>query len=49
MVDTAESPVITFPVTGAFELPGMTVERNLGITFGLVVRSMGFGKALRNG
>jgi uncharacterized protein YbjQ (UPF0145 family) len=49
MMDTAESPVITFPVTSAFELPGMRVERSLGITFGLVVRSMGFSKAVTGG
>lgn len=40
----------TFPVTTALELPGMTVRQNLGVTFGLVVRSMGvvkgFGAAL---
>src|ERR1700722_16105494 len=49
MMDTAESPVTMIPVTGAFELPGMRVERNLGITFGLVVRSMGFSKAVTGG
>jgi uncharacterized protein YbjQ (UPF0145 family) len=40
----------TLPVTTALELPGMTVRQNLGVTFGLVVRSMGvvkgFGAAL---
>ncbi|HEX5189899.1 MAG TPA: YbjQ family protein [Streptosporangiaceae bacterium] len=34
-----------FPVTTAFELPGVTVERDLGVAFGLVVRSMGFAKS----
>ncbi len=34
-----------FPVTTAFQLPGMTVERDLGVAFGLVVRSMGFAKS----
>jgi uncharacterized protein YbjQ (UPF0145 family) len=38
-------PTDPFPVTTALELPGMTVEQNLGITFGLVVRSMGIAKA----
>lgn len=33
------------PVTTAFELPGMTVEKDLGVAFGLVVRSMGFAKS----
>jgi len=44
------------PITTAFELPGVVIRENLGITFGLVVRSMGFTrnftagfKALRQG
>jgi uncharacterized protein YbjQ (UPF0145 family) len=32
------------PITTALELPGATVKENLGITFGLVVRSMGLAK-----
>ena len=35
----------TFPVTTALQLPGMTVQENLGVAFGLVVRSMGFAKS----
>jgi uncharacterized protein YbjQ (UPF0145 family) len=45
-----------FPVTTALELRGLTVQQDLGLAFGLVVRSMGvvksFGagfKALRQG
>ena len=38
-----------FPVTTALELPGMTVQQNLGVAFGLVVRSMGFAKAFGAG
>lgn len=38
-------PTDTFQVTTALELPGMRVEQNLGIAFGLVVRSMGIAKA----
>jgi uncharacterized protein YbjQ (UPF0145 family) len=34
-----------FPVTTALQLPGMTVETDLGVAFGLVVRSMGFAKS----
>src|ERR1700761_1765440 len=49
MTNTAVVPVITFPVTSAFDLPGMRVERSLGVTFGLVVRSMGFSKAVTGG
>src|SRR5438067_5324965 len=44
------------PMTTALELPGATVRENLGICYGLVVRSMGFTggvtasfKALRRG
>jgi uncharacterized protein YbjQ (UPF0145 family) len=44
------------PMTTALELPGTTVRENLGICYGLVVRSMGFTggvtasfKALRRG
>jgi uncharacterized protein YbjQ (UPF0145 family) len=32
------------PITTAQELPGTVIRENLGITFGLVVRSMGFAK-----
>jgi uncharacterized protein YbjQ (UPF0145 family) len=34
-----------FPVTTALELPGMAVQQNLGVAFGLVVRSMGVFKS----
>jgi uncharacterized protein YbjQ (UPF0145 family) len=34
-----------FPVTTAFELPGMVVDTDLGLAFGLVVRSMGIAKS----
>ena len=44
-----QSPASGFPVTTAFELPGMTVERDLGVVFGLVVRSMGFAKTMGAG
>jgi uncharacterized protein YbjQ (UPF0145 family) len=49
MIRMSESSAAGFPVTTAFELPGMTVEQNLGVTFGLVVRSMGVVKALGAG
>jgi uncharacterized protein YbjQ (UPF0145 family) len=32
------------PITTAMELPGTVVRENLGVTFGLVVRSMGLGR-----
>src|SRR6202046_1467027 len=44
-----EAPAASFPVTTAFELQGMTVERDLGIAFGLVVRSMGFVRSVGAG
>jgi uncharacterized protein YbjQ (UPF0145 family) len=39
-------PTDAFPVTTALELPGMTVKQNLGVSFGLVVRSMGFTRGI---
>lgn len=41
-----ETTAGTFPVTTGLDLPGMTVQRNLGVAFGLVVRSMGVVKGL---
>jgi uncharacterized protein YbjQ (UPF0145 family) len=38
-----------FPVTTALELQGMTIAQDLGLTFGLVVRSMGFAKTVGAG
>jgi uncharacterized protein YbjQ (UPF0145 family) len=38
-----------FPVTTALTLTGMKIDSDLGLTFGLVVRSMGFAKALGAG
>jgi uncharacterized protein YbjQ (UPF0145 family) len=37
------------PITTAQELPGAVIRENLGITFGLVVRSMGFAKSFSAG
>jgi uncharacterized protein YbjQ (UPF0145 family) len=36
------TPNAEFPMTTALELPGMRVKANLGVCYGLVVRSMGF-------
>jgi len=38
-----------FPVTSAFALPGKNIDADLGVAFGLVVRSMGISKALGAG
>jgi len=49
MTNMSESPSATFPVSTTLGITGMTVERDLGLTFGLVVRSMGFTKSLGAG
>jgi uncharacterized protein YbjQ (UPF0145 family) len=49
MTDTAGATATPFPVTTAFELPGAKVERDLGVAFGLVVRSMGAIKSIGAG
>jgi len=41
MTQPAPAAPARFPVTTALELHGMRVERDLGLAFGLVVRSMG--------
>jgi uncharacterized protein YbjQ (UPF0145 family) len=40
---------VGFPVTTALELSGLTVQKDLGLAFGLVVRSMGMVKSLGAG
>lgn len=37
------------PITTAFDLPGMRIDRHLGTTFALVVRSMGIAKGIAAG
>jgi uncharacterized protein YbjQ (UPF0145 family) len=49
MTAMTEPAAAGFPVTTALELSGMTVEQDLGVAFGLVVRSMGFAKAVGAG
>ncbi|MGO9083046.1 MAG: YbjQ family protein [Streptosporangiaceae bacterium] len=46
MTDTQPA---SFPVTTGLALPGMTVEQDLGVAFGLVVRSMGIAKSFGAG
>ena len=41
MIVMSESSPATFPVTTALGLEGMTVERDLGLTFGLVEKVQG--------
>lgn len=40
---------IDVPITTAFELEDVRITHNLGIVFGLVVRSMGFAKSFTAG
>ena len=47
MTDTGAAP--QFPITTALEFPEWTVEHNLGLVFGLVVRSMGAAKGFTAG
>jgi uncharacterized protein YbjQ (UPF0145 family) len=49
MAGMTEPGVGSFPVTTGFELPGRTVERDLGVVFGLVVRSMGLARSVGAG
>jgi uncharacterized protein YbjQ (UPF0145 family) len=37
------------PITTGLELPGLVVQENLGVCFGLVVRSMGLAKSFTAG
>ncbi len=44
-----ESAAARFPVTTGLQLPGMTLQQDLGLAFGLVVRSMGLAKSMGAG
>lgn len=44
-----ESSTAGFPVTTGLGLQGMTIDRDFGVAFGLVVRSMGMVKSLGAG
>jgi uncharacterized protein YbjQ (UPF0145 family) len=46
MTEAASSPI---PVTTALGLSGTIIEQDLGLTFGLVVRSMGLAKSVGAG
>jgi uncharacterized protein YbjQ (UPF0145 family) len=49
MTESTGTSVAAFPVTTAFELPNAVIERDLGVAFGLVVRSMGAVKSISAG
>ena len=46
MSNTAPGASGSFPVTTGLGLRGLTIEQDLGLAFGLVVRSMGFAKGV---
>jgi uncharacterized protein YbjQ (UPF0145 family) len=46
---TVQSMTETFPVTTGLALQGMAVQQDLGVAFGLVVRSMGAIKGISAG
>lgn len=55
-IQMSEGPPAGLPMTTALELPGLKIRENLGVCYGLVVRSMGLAggisasfKALRRG
>ena len=45
----SESSPATFRITTGLGVQGTVIERELGLTFGLVVRSMGFAKSFGAG
>jgi uncharacterized protein YbjQ (UPF0145 family) len=51
MSDASAAPAdqMQFPITTALEFPEWTIERNVGMVFGLVVRSMGAAKGFTAG
>jgi uncharacterized protein YbjQ (UPF0145 family) len=49
MTESTESSAAGFPVTNGLGLPGMTIDRDLGVAFGLVVRSMGVVRSVGAG
>jgi len=51
MVDTSgdQATASQFPITTALEFPEWAVQRSLGMTFGVVVRSMGAAKGITAG
>jgi uncharacterized protein YbjQ (UPF0145 family) len=49
MSNSAQAGPAGLLVTTGLTLQGMRIERDLGLTFGLVVRSMGFAKSIGAG
>jgi uncharacterized protein YbjQ (UPF0145 family) len=40
---------LPIPCSTTFDIPGAIVQRNVGLAFGLIVRSVGFAKGLSGG
>ena len=50
MTQSADSPINeAIPCTTAFEIPGQEIVRHLGLTWGVLVRSVGFAKGFTGG
>lgn len=46
MTDSADAPVAeAIPCTTAFEFPGFVIDKHLGLTWGVLVRSVGLSKS----
>jgi uncharacterized protein YbjQ (UPF0145 family) len=46
---SGDATAASLPTSTTFELPGYTVERTLGLSWGLIVRSVGLTKGLTGG
>ena len=45
MTNPSDAPIPeAIPCTTAFEIPGFVIEKHLGLTWGVLVRSIGFAK-----
>lgn len=50
MANTADAPINeAIPCTTAFEIPGHRIDKHLGLTWGVLVRSVGFTKGFTGG
>ena len=50
MADPADAPINeAIPCTTAFEIPGYEIQKHLGLTWGVLVRSVGFTKGFTGG
>jgi uncharacterized protein YbjQ (UPF0145 family) len=48
--DSLNAPISeAIPITTGFEIPGYRIDKNLGLTWGVLVRSVGFAKGFTGG